>query len=426
MILERLQKRLFFLLAFLISAQIGYHFWPPFTYVTGVRVDYLSPTVYLLDILIVLWVLLALYRSSFKLNWEIKSPLVRSVFLLFIFDVVINIFLSKSQLAHVWGLFKLFEMGLFGFLVSIYFKKDWISWFVRSLAASSIISGTLAMWQFVVQGSIGGLWYYLGERNFTTDTIGISMVDFGREYLRAYAAFPHPNVLAFFALMTFVFVARYIKQEKEILWRIIMLLSCFFCMATLGVTFSRITIFMFVVFVGTLIFEVISRNARNFTLGFLQVILPAVMLFSGFMYPGFIFRGIDTRQELLQQSYQIFLKNPYIGIGLNNFFINQAPFIKTISPINFQPVHNIFVLALLSLGVFGWWIFPAMLIEAIRSVLRKIKKSKGISEVREFYKSTLFLLISVVVIGMFDHFFLTLEQGEIMLAVILGLAFANL
>jgi O-antigen ligase len=140
--------------------------------------------------------------------------------------------------------------------------------------------------------------------------------------------------------------------------------------------------------------------------------------------PKFILRGIDYRQELFSQSVEIFKNSPYVGIGFNNFFVHQVPLIKTISPIIFQPVHNIFVLALLSLGLLGFWIFPAIFFLAIQ-VLRKKLKTKN-EEVRDFYKSVLFLVIAIIVAGMFDHFFLTLEQGQLMLALILGLSFSKI
>ena len=58
--LKIVRKRVLQLFILLLPTQLGYHFWPKWAYVFGVRVDYLSPTLYLTDILaailLVLWI----------------------------------------------------------------------------------------------------------------------------------------------------------------------------------------------------------------------------------------------------------------------------------------------------------------------------------------------------------------------------------
>jgi len=44
--MTKLQQRLFWLLVFLLPVQFGRHFWPEWSYVMGLRIDYLSPTIY--------------------------------------------------------------------------------------------------------------------------------------------------------------------------------------------------------------------------------------------------------------------------------------------------------------------------------------------------------------------------------------------
>src|SRR5438105_4334390 len=41
-----------FLLLFLLPTQLGKHFWPEFSFVQGLRIDYLSPTLYVTDMLV--------------------------------------------------------------------------------------------------------------------------------------------------------------------------------------------------------------------------------------------------------------------------------------------------------------------------------------------------------------------------------------
>ena len=50
----KLYQLLFSLLILLLPTQLGRHFWPSYSFVFGLKVDYLSPTLYLTDIFLVL------------------------------------------------------------------------------------------------------------------------------------------------------------------------------------------------------------------------------------------------------------------------------------------------------------------------------------------------------------------------------------
>ncbi len=418
--LGRARKFIFGLIIFFLSFQVGLHFWPQFSYVNGIRIDYLAPTLYLLDILIIAWIIVC----AKSIDWKIKlSKTAQILILLLVLDLVWNLFFSKSPLVHLWGLVKLIELVLFGFLVAKTFKKDWVSVFVRALSLSAIISSVLAIWQFLIQSSVGGFWYFLGERTFTISTIGISTVNIGQQILRPYAAFPHPNLLAFFLFANIVFSTLRIPYEKK-WWKYLLIAGILFSTFAITITFSRTLILLLIIFLFYEIYKKVSIKVRFFMLGFLQVVVPFAIVTAYFKFSDFLLRGVDFRQELLVQSLAIFQKSPYYGIGLNNFFVWQLPLIKTISPTNFQPPHNIFVVALLSLGLFGFFILPYLFYESIRSLGQKIKASN--IELRSFYMSVLLVLISIIIVGFFDHFFVTLEQGEIMFALILGLSFINL
>src|ERR1035437_5543578 len=53
---------LFYLLILFLPTQFGKHFWPNSSFVFGLRLDYLSPTVYLTDIFIGLMFVLYFYK----------------------------------------------------------------------------------------------------------------------------------------------------------------------------------------------------------------------------------------------------------------------------------------------------------------------------------------------------------------------------
>ncbi len=420
---EKLEKLIFSLIIFSLASQAGLHFWPKFAYITGVRVDYLSPTLYLLDFLICLFILISL-PNHFKKNIHFpKSNFSKIVISGFILDLLVNLFLVKSQGAHIFGIVKLIELVLLGISVSLFFKKQHTIWFTNAFAFSAIVSSVLAIWQFINQSSIGGLWYFFGERTFSITTIGISTVNINKQLLRSYGAFPHPNVLAFFLLVAITFLIHGIVHGKNLYMKVFYGLSIALSSLALIFTFSRVSMTLLI---WLSIYAIYTKGKSN--MKYVATVFVFILLFLAFKFQvisaQFLFRGFDFRQELFGQSLLMFQAGPFFGIGLNNFFINQSPLIKNISPINFQPVHNIFILALLSVGLLGFWVLPYMFYLAVRVLLKKIKTKNF--ETRDFYKCIFFLLISIIIVGMFDHFFLTVEQGQIILALVLGLSFTNL
>ncbi|KKS80681.1 MAG: hypothetical protein UV56_C0012G0001, partial [Candidatus Woesebacteria bacterium GW2011_GWC1_43_10b] len=76
----KLHLKIFRVLLFLLPLQIGKHFWPDWSLVFGIRVDYLSPVIYLTDIL-VLTLLLVWLGQNFR---EIGGFLVKKKIYIFL------------------------------------------------------------------------------------------------------------------------------------------------------------------------------------------------------------------------------------------------------------------------------------------------------------------------------------------------------
>ncbi len=418
-----LQKILFFLIIFCLSFQVGYHFWPNFAYVSGLRIDYLSPTLYLLDILIILYILLSfpiIIKQKIKFP---KDKILLGAIILFLISLIVSSFIAKDVSVHLFGLAKLIEFFLFAFCVARTFSAKEIKPYIYILCISALISSGLAIWQLANQGSIGGILYFVGERTFSLSTIGISTVNIGQQVLRPYASFPHPNVLGFFLLMTIVFAAKQVFIEKGF-QKLFLISSVIICELALLLTFSRIDIILSTLFFVWLLVATVNKNTRKYSLATVGILIILIVIsFPQIINQYFLFRGIDFREELLVQSWTILQKSPIFGIGINNFYINQLPLIRHVSPTNFQPPHNIFVLWLLQFGVAGFLILLYIFYDAFKSVLSKIQKTKD--EMQSFYQGIFFLLIAIIIAGMFDHYFLTVEQGQIMLALILGLSFTS-
>jgi O-antigen ligase len=107
----------------------------------------------------------------------------------------------------------------------------------------------------------------------------------------------------------------------------------------------------------------------------------------------------------------MFWQNPLLGVGVNNFYNNINLFKDNVFLI--QPVHNIFLLILSETGIIGLVGFLFILLKSFLSILKKQNKY------------LLFSLLAIIFLGMFDHYFLTLQQGQLMLAFIIGASFSK-
>lgn len=375
---KRVERTLLFLTLLFLPTQLGRHFWPQFSFVYSLPIDYLSPTFYFWDILVgLLWVV---FISSKKhINRAALS-------FLYFFILTQALSLLFNPLSVAGGLIRLEQFvisGLFGVYIAS-LKKTEISKIFLPLSLAVLGESVLAVLQFLKGGSVG--FWVLGERTFSLSTPGIAKFDFyGREFLRPYGTFPHPNVLAGFLVITGILL------NKKII--------TFFTGLIVLLAVSRTVIVAWIMSS----FWLIKDKSRILLICLILLALP--ILYTRFEAI-FSYDNISLlrRESLTQQAINIFLKNPLFGVGLNNFI----PYVSeqvVAGPSRFlQPVHNIFLLALSETGIVGL----VGLISLIGYPLYK----------RKF----LIAWASLIFLGLFDHYFLTLPQGYRLLFLIWGLS----
>ena len=134
-------------------------------------------------------------------------------------------------------------------------------------------------------------------------------------------------------------------------------------------------------------------------------------------------RDLLLRFESIQIGLEIVKNNWLIGTGLNNYFLYQTEFQKDFSPIFFQPPHNIYVLVLLHTGILGLILFLTLLYNTWHelNMSRKIKNGLG----HEFNTATILIFLILLIVGLTDHFFLSLQQGLLFRSVLIGFAWGK-
>lgn len=188
--LLKFEQILFFTFILSLFTQVGKHFWPGWSLISGIRVDYLSPTVYLSDLLVmglgIVWVVEKFRARSLSTTRTMRGIPLIPLFLL----LITQLFIVLSIPSHVYGVLKLSEC-----IFIALFVKDHISQllkpFLYALALGSVFSACLALAQFIHQASFQSVFYLVGERLFSASTIGIATMRIGDTVrVRPYAAFP--------------------------------------------------------------------------------------------------------------------------------------------------------------------------------------------------------------------------------------------
>ena len=103
-------------------------------------------------------------------------------------------------------------------------------------------------------------------------------------------------------------------------------------------------------------------------------------------------------------------KNPLFGVGINNF-LNNLSFANSKQNLLIQPVHNIFLLTFAETGIIGLCFLIALFAFAIKLTLQKQNK---------IY--LLMAIFAIIFLGMFDHYFLTLQQGQLLFTLVISIS----
>lgn len=383
-----LEQAILFLFVLFLPSQLAYHFWPDYSYVFGLRVDYLAPTLTLTDIFFVL--LLPFLLKRLKKQKTLKLLLVP--FLVVVF-AVLNTPLAVAPVITLlkWvTLVKLSIVGLYFYNCNLKNFKKIIS---SALTLSVLVASFIGIYQVWLQRTVGPPFYYLGERSFTAETPGIALASFfGKSLMRAYSIFSHPNSFAGFLVVSFLMIlslrGKMLKKDKFLIF--LLLASG----ASLLLTFSLGA------FVGIIAFLVLAKLSKKYL-----VLLP--LIFIGFS----LLTGLaanffsDQRILLAKASLEVFSQKPLLGVGLNNF-LTQLPMAAAFNKILIiQPVHNIYLLVLAETGILGLLSVFILLI----LFLKNIKNTFLLS-------AFLFILVT----GLFDHYWLTLPQNMLLLSILIG------
>ena len=345
------------------------------------------------------------------------------------FFLLINILMAKIPILAFWKWLKILEVAALAYFVfkeSTFVKKvlnRFLVWVI--IYESLIVAG-----QFLKQSSLGGIFWWLGERTFSLSTPGIAKGEFfGRLFLRPYGTFSHPNSLAGFSLVAIILTLPSIVKKNHLfsvlprlkLGTIVCLLSSF---SIIMLTFSR-AVWLTGLFLGLIIFFIYFRRKKNFSQFFL-VLSVLCLLLSVFLLKMFpLDESIFRRTELNQAAFKIIEQNIFFGVGLNNFIPQLAKTLNNFGWIYWlQPVHNIYLLAAAETGLIGLSVFLWLIILILKKLLISIRRFGGENQALLIKNWQLLVALTAILLtGLVDHYWLTLQQNFLLLGIIFGLGF---
>lgn len=410
---EGFDKLLFYIFVFFLPSQLGKHYWPSFSFIKGLKVDYYSPTVYFSEVLLWGVILFWFFRKRKKLGEELKR-LFRERRLLIILTggfLFGNILKAEVGEAAILKVGRLVEMGFIFWYGRKEIKRKDFKKLVVILGIGVILEAGICLGQIIKQASIGGVFWYLGERSFNLGTLGIAKaVVKGREILRGYGTFSHPNSLAGYLVLTlFLMMILYEKAESKGK-RMAFFMRAVFFGGVLGVimSYSKAGIMGGLVLTGIMAVK-IKKGKRVVFLGIIFLVL-GLRLWQGVERMVFFEKqSVKRRREMIKESVDIFLESPILGVGLNNYIYKGAEKgMETKKGTRiYQPEHNVYLLVLAETGVFGFFGFLLIIGYFLK---------EGIKEGGWFLGGIFFILT----VSLFDHYFWTLIQNQYILALFLG------
>ncbi len=413
----------------LIPVQFGKHFWPSFSYIYGIRVDYLSPIIYASDISILCLIITWVYYKKWNKQIFFSLNQAHILYGMFFLVLLLSIVFSLRPLVGLYGLLKTIEFVFFSIYIAC--NKPQKNNILPFLSCGIIAESFIAVLQYMKQSSIGGIFYYMGERTFNAETPGIANASIhGQLLLRSYGTFPHPNVLAAFLLIGMILILFHIDIKKAPSFfslNTVFLFTLFMGTMALFTTMSRIVIVLWLICLCGVIARRAFLKTSVYAISSMTILLCLVFIFfntpafTRITHLSFSDESVQQRESLLTMSLHLIEKRPLTGVGLDNFVVALSEEKTHGHVFILQPVHNIYILVLTELGFFGFCLFIGILVHAGTHLYKVLKQNITKKKNNNFVVSIAVVYCGMIILGFFDHYFLTLQQGQLLFFFIMGL-----
>jgi len=323
---------------------------------------------------IILWISIFLFMAWYlkarkekvskpSFAWTGDRKFVLSLLLLSLFTSASVFWAVDASIAQQQSL-RLLEAALlfFVFFVGSINLKKIAQWFIFG----AVVQSLLGIYQFLTQTTFASKWLGLASHPlFETGTSVIQSPEVGR-WLRAYGAFPHPNIFGGYLVIALFFTALLFLSEpkKQWLWYSVFSLEC----VALFFTFSRSAWLSAIV--GFVVFFIFLMCSQKYSSGALKKLLwlgggaLAIGLVLSILYVPLVktraevvsiheVRSIEERKSAPKLAWQLWKESPFLGVGAGNYTQVLKVRFPQASIETYQPVHVVPLLLLAELGLLG-------------------------------------------------------------------------
>lgn len=418
--MKRLLEWLLASIIFVIPSNLFIKFLIEAGYVRGIFVDYLIPKLYLSQLLVIVFVILALLSKPPKLRLHSRLVMVGVVAVIFLSRQ----FFVENTSAAFFQVAQLLTAGLFVWTLSL--QRELLKSRVVQYAfvLTVLFQSSLGLYQFFMQSELVG-YRLLGEPNISASLGIVRQTLWGREVALPYGTTAHPNVLAGVLVLYILICVLYWTKEKRknsiASWLLYLSLPVsLFC---LWLTQSLAAWIGLVVGLGSLQFKshfsVISQLIQKLTARALPIIqmkkitaatffwivsascicIPLVLPLLQPVFPDS--SSIDRRVLLNTAAMRMWINQPVLGVGLNQFTVYLEKYAQSSEVVRFiQPAHHVGLLWLSETGLFG-------LIAVILILYVTVNSRQKLPS----------LWLAVIPLAVLDHYLLTLSTGLFLLVI---------
>ncbi len=410
--------------------------------------EWTSAFLYLTDILIFIlflfWFLRSKKKRFFKNGIKVaKGAVTRGAFWLVVFLAITLVSLIQARNIQLgfYHWFKLLELALLFFYVKNNFRE--LLNFTRlsqALVMSGFVQSLIVFGQYAGQKDLG--LRFLAESPLGVGINGVAkiIVD-GLVMIRPYGSLPHPNILAAFLLLcVFCLYFLWLSKKRSFVWNCSLIVAGFLILSAFWLSFSRIAILVFLI---TIPLYFILLLKQKYEPEYEKPIGKIILIFLFIVFCSALFislagaevssrfaisaseQAVGLRVFYNEMAFSVINEYPLLGIGQGNFVWEISQALDSMSSWLYQPVHNIYLLIASETGLIGLVAF-LMFLFLILSQVRLREWIPGQARNDNLQKNAPYLGLVIVFfgflfMGLFDHFFGTLQQGQLMFWLILGI-----
>ncbi len=402
---------------------------------------------------------------------NIQDPILKPLFAnhyslttLFVLFFAIQLIISSRLDLTVQTLLWIIQTALFIWIVRREKMERTIVWvFIVSMCFQSVFIWVQVFTQFIPAFK----WLGLAEQLSSVGGVSVVETSFGR-FLRGYGSFPHPNIAGGWLLVAIIATSKFKVQSSK--FKALFFTTLGLLVSGLVLTFSRSAILGLIVFIiSQCIYALSSRSfirdpdtnnkqkqtviassdvasgrgdltkvehrqgkiASSQSLLAMTIFIFLIFLSVAIPFRDLLFSRVNTSNRLesksiierniySDQAKQIIKDNLWFGVGLGNYTVELQKRYPNRPTYEYQPPHNVVVLAFSELGITGL----AFVVFAFWIWFRNRYKVSGIRVEMRNIRLRFTPALGLFPILFLDHYFWSLYAGW-MLAGILALCFSS-